>query len=305
MTLDRPATALLEPGPPQLEPPTAPLPPTPRPVGGSGSRHRARLVAGVAVLSLVAGAGGGFVGGRLADDPGAAVVVTSSPTITATVASTSEETIALVAEAVGASVVSVSVSSGPTSAEGSGVVFSADGLVITNAHVVSDAGPSADIQVTFADGSTADANVVGSDPAHDIAVLRAQGVSDLTPATFGTATDLQVGDTVVAFGSPLGLAGTVSSGIVSALHRSVEIATDSPGPLDATSSTTLTDAIQTDAAVNPGNSGGPLVDLSGRVVGITTAMASINGTSGSIGIGFAITIDTAREVAEQLVSAAG
>jgi putative serine protease PepD len=305
MTLDRPATMLLESSPTRFDEPPTPLPlPAAAPPRPTRRHRRTGLVPGVAVLALVAGAGGGFLGSRLVDDTAPATTVLSSPTIDATTVATSTETVALVAEAMAPSVVSVTVTTGGSTSEGSGLVYSAAGLILTNAHVVAGAGEGGRVQVTFADGSTAPATVVGADSDSDIAVLQAQGASRLTPAALGTAEDLQVGDAVIAFGSPLGLEGTVTSGIVSALHRSVEIGEESPGPFGAATSTTLSDAIQTDAAVNPGNSGGPLVDTTGRVVGITTAMASVNGTAGSIGIGFAIPIETARDVAERLVAAA-
>ena len=191
-------------------------------------------------------------------------------------------------------------------------MLTSDGLVLTNAHVVAveESGPawpagaaSTSITVTLSDGTRASAAVVGADAAADIAVIRVSGVSGLTAATIGTATSLQVGDTVVAVGSPLGLEGTATSGIVSALHRSVDIGS-STGHGGSGATTTLSDAIQTDAAVNPGNSGGPLVDSTGRVIGVTTAMATVNGESGSIGIGFAIPIDSARTVAQRLIDAA-
>jgi putative serine protease PepD len=199
------------------------------------------------------------------------------------------------------------------SGEGSGVVISADGLILTNAHVL-EAGQAAQQQppvggagagaqgltAVFQDGNRAPVQVVGTDPGADLAVVRAQGVSGLTPATLGSSASLQVGQEVVAVGSPLGLSGTVTTGIVSALQRPVASGGAQSGQA------TVLDAIQTDAAINPGNSGGALVDMQGRVVGITSAIASLGqssgGQSGSIGLGFAIPIDQAARIGDEIVT---
>jgi putative serine protease PepD len=168
------------------------------------------------------------------------------------------------------------------------------------------------IKVTFAGGQSTDAAIIGQDPDADIAVIRAAGVSGATPARLGAGSGLHVGDTVLAVGSPLGLAGTVTSGIVSALHRTITAGGQGspyggpPGQHKQTSEV-LRDVIQTDTAINPGNSGGALVDGSGRVVGITTAIASVGGgyigqQPGSIGVGFAIPIGTASRIATQLTT---
>ena len=155
--------------------------------------------------------------------------------------------------------------------------------------------------VTFSDGRTAPFTVVGTDPATDIAVVRAQGVSGLTPITLGSSANLRVGQAVVAVGSPLGLEGTVTTGIVSALNRPV-----SPTG-EAGNQNTVLDAIQTDAAINPGNSGGALVNMSGELVGVNSAIATLGGDSpdaqsGSIGLGFAIPVDQAKRIADELIS---
>ena len=189
--------------------------------------------------------------------------------------------------------------------EGSGIILSADGLILTNNHVVSEAANGGSLQVTLPDNRTVDATIVGRDPSSDLAVVKAKGASGLTPATLGSSGSLVVGQTVVAVGSPLGLSGTVTSGIVSALDRPVTTGDDSGGQ-QTTQSTAVLDAIQTDAAINPGNSGGPLVDLAGRVVGINSAIASLGAAagssqSGSIGLGFAIPIDQAKRIAQELI----
>ena len=196
------------------------------------------------------------------------------------------------------STVSVLASTNEGFGEGSGVILTADGLILTNNHVIAGA---TDLQVRFNDGTTAAAEVVGSDSVDDLAVLRAQGVSGLTPATLGTSADLAVGQPVVAIGSPLGLSATVTSGIVSALDRPVRA-----GGGDESSQYTVMNAVQTDAAINPGNSGGALVDMSGNVIGINSAIASLStnadgGQGGSIGVGFAIPIDQAKRIAQEII----
>lgn len=194
-----------------------------------------------------------------------------------------------VADTVLPSVVSIRTANGG----GSGVVISSDGQILTNAHVVAAAegGP---IEVLFNDGSSARAEVLGSDPVSDIAVIQAEGRNDLTPATLGDSEQVGVGAEVVAIGSPLGLSGTVTTGVVSALNRPVNT-----GQSGQTS--TVINAIQTDAAINPGNSGGPLVNMNGEVIGINTAIAGVSQDSGSVGLGFAIPINQVRPIAEQLV----
>jgi putative serine protease PepD len=184
---------------------------------------------------------------------------------------------------------------------GSGVVLRSDGFVLTNNHVVAAAESGGSVHLTLANGRTVPATIVGHDATDDLAVLKATGVSGLTPAVFAPSAKLQVGQSVLAVGAPLGLANTVTQGIVSTLHRPV--ATGEPGA----SAQSVIDAVQTDAAINPGNSGGALVDLAGRVVGINSAIASTGGASGggqsgNIGVGFAIPSDDAARVADQLIA---
>jgi putative serine protease PepD len=172
-------------------------------------------------------------------------------------------------------------------------VLRSDGTILTNHHVVAGA---TGVTVTFDDGSTAEATVVGSDPSSDLAVLRAEGVRDLTAAVFADSDELVVGQAVLAVGAPLGLSSTVTEGIVSTLDRPVRTG-------DGASEQSVIDAVQTDAAINPGNSGGALVDLAGRVVGVNSAIATAGGgSSGNIGVGFAIPSNEAVEVAEQLLA---
>jgi putative serine protease PepD len=184
-------------------------------------------------------------------------------------------------------------------ATGSGFVLDRSGHFITNNHVVADAvahhGP---IEIVDQNGDKYAATVVGRSPTYDLAVLYVKGAPALPPASLGSAQVLRVGDQVVAFGSPLGLSSTVTSGIVSALNRPVTTS-------DTGSDSSYINAVQTDAAINPGNSGGPLVDLSGRVVGVNSAIAttggSTTGESGSIGVGFAIPIDQVKITADQIL----
>ena len=178
------------------------------------------------------------------------------------------------------------------SAEGSGIVLTADGAVLTNNHVV--AGTSGTITVTLADGSQHPATVVGAAPSYDLAVLRMQDVSGLTAATLGRSADLQVGHQVVAIGSPQGLTGTVTTGIVSALNRTVGVQGEGGQAV-------VYNGLQTDAPINQGNSGGPLVNLDGQVIGINSAIATAGQSSGSIGLGFTIPIDQARRVAQEIL----
>jgi S1-C subfamily serine protease len=202
-----------------------------------------------------------------------------------------------IAEDVMPSVVSIEVRVGQAGATGSGVVVEAEnGYIVTNNHVVSgaDGVEGAEIRAVFFDGSGSAARIVGRDPASDIAVLKV-GKPGLVQAALGSSEDVVVGDPVVAIGSPLGLAGTVTSGIVSALERPVRLAGE------GSDTNAVISAVQTDAPINPGNSGGALVDASGSLIGINTAIAS-TGAGGSIGLGFAIPVDTVRDIAEQLIS---
>ncbi|HRK46032.1 MAG TPA: trypsin-like peptidase domain-containing protein, partial [Nocardioides sp.] len=196
------------------------------------------------------------------------------------------------------SVVKIDVSGAQGAGSGSGIILSSDGRILTNNHVVELAGDGGTLTVIFNDGSHADATILGTDPLTDTAVIQAQGVSDLTPATIGKSSDLAVGQGVVALGSPLGLQATVTSGIVSALNRPVNVGSDGSG------NSTVYPAIQTDAAINPGNSGGALTDLNGNVVGINASIATAGqsgeGQSGNIGVGFAIPIDEVMPIIDQM-----
>jgi S1-C subfamily serine protease len=259
----------------------------------------------IGVAGLVAGAliGGGAGAGvvTLLDDPAAS---TGSPAAAQNVVIQDPKT-ATTATAAAAkaapSVVTVYVSSSSGSGSGSGVVLTEDGYVLTNNHVVAAEGGGGTVQVRTSDGTLYDATVVGTDPASDLGVLKLDGASGLTPASFADSDKVQVGDVAVAIGAPLGLSNTVTDGIISATGRAV-----------ATGSTqddaTVIDALQTDAAINPGNSGGALVNGAGQVIGINTAIATVaSGTpssqsqGGNIGVGFAIPSNTAQRIGEEII----
>jgi putative serine protease PepD len=265
-----------------------PLPPNVVSHRGGGDRHWPRRVAGgAALLALIAGGGtaGGFLAEHYADRASATAAATAT-TATA-VAVTESDSLAPVAAKVSPSIVTVLIDSGNESGLGSGVVLSADGLILTNNHVISSGGT---VSVRLADGRTVPARVVAADSTHDLALVQATGVSGLTPATFGADDSVAVGDTVLAFGAPLGLEGTVTSGIVSALDRQVGTGTEQ-----------LSGLLQTDAPINQGNSGGALVDTSGNVIGINVAIATASDQStGSVGVGFAIPAGTVTTVVRQL-----
>jgi putative serine protease PepD len=181
---------------------------------------------------------------------------------------------------------------------GSGIIVSAEGEILTNDHVVEVAENGGLILVSFDDGATAEAEVLGTDPLTDLAVIQADDVAGLTPATLGVSENLDVGQEVVAIGSPFGLEATVTSGIVSALNRPVSVA----APGSATTDTTYP-AIQTDAAINPGNSGGPLVNMDGEVIGVNSSIRTSSAAAaegGSIGLGFAIPLGKVLPIVEQL-----
>jgi putative serine protease PepD len=279
------------------------IPPPPPPANPDQQRRRRGVTALIAVAlaaGLIGGGAGAAVTHQLDDSSTAASPVLSAP-ITST--KTGSNAVEQVAARLLPSVVSIEERAPDGSGgEGTGVALSTDGLILTNNHVVAEAAAGGTLSVTLNNGTTTSATIVGRDPVTDLAVIRAKGVSGLRPATLGRSADLRVGESVVAIGSPLGLQGSVTSGIVSALNRPVRTGAEA-GAGDTTS--TVIDAVQTDAAINPGNSGGPLVNLAGQVVGINSAIASLgagSGQSGSIGVGFSIPIDQARGIAKQLIA---
>ncbi|MBN9795226.1 peptidase S1 [Pseudonocardia sp. TMWB2A] len=278
------ATGAAAPGEPAPPPWAVGAPPAPRRPPGRGRRGVVLVAAGL-LVALVAGALGGLIGARLAGGSGG------------TAPSGSVEA---VAEKVLPAVVQIRVDGGAGNVgdrgEGSGMIVGKDGLILTNNHVVAPAAQGGTLRVVLQDGRTAIGTIVGQDPQSDIALVRTD-LPGLSTVELGDSDRVRVGQQVTAFGSPLGLGGSVTTGIVSAVDRAVGIPAESGAP---GASDTVLNAIQTDAAINPGNSGGPLVDSDGRVVGINSAIATAGPGGGSIGVGFSIPINQARRIADQL-----
>src|SRR3954453_22693343 len=317
---------------PVLDNPTPPATATGPPAPTSVRREPSRpgwlagvaVAAGAAVLASLGTAGALNAFGSPASGATApsATAQQSAPLVKG---STTAPNWVATAAAVKPSVVSVRVQAADGSGdEGSGVVLDTTGRVLTNNHVVAAAaGSGATISVVLQDGRTYKATIVGTDPSTDLAVLAVQQPPrDLVPATFADSAQVKVGDPVMAIGNPLGLSSTTTTGVVSALNRPVTTASEAPqqpgqqdqqpgqqgAPEQAQpqSEQVVTNAIQTDAAINPGNSGGALVDAGGRVIGITSSIASLGasdgGQAGSIGLGFAIPANEAKDVAQQLIT---
>ncbi|MFL6080126.1 MAG: S1C family serine protease [Ornithinibacter sp.] len=292
----------------------APQAPAPKP-----AKRGAGQLTAVAVLAALLASGGTVAATQYLDD-NTATATTSSTTQLGSNASApvkqgsaSAPDWTATASVVSPSVVSITATSGQGGGQGSGVVIDKT-HVLTNNHVVAGAEK---LTVTLADGRTYDAEVRGTDPSTDLAVITVKNApNDLTPVAIGNSDKIAVGDPVMAVGNPLGLAGTVTTGIVSALNRPVTTEAESPAPSDGSQldpngqqqsagETVVTNAIQTSAAINPGNSGGALVNASGQLIGINSAIASLGsssgGQSGSIGIGFAIPVNEATSIAKQLI----
>ncbi len=268
-------------GPAGASPPGAATP------GETGARRASTglLIAGGVVLLLVAGVLGGLIGRASAtgDSAGGTCAATK------------------IADDVLPSVVTVLVSNGASAGNGSGEVIRDGGYVLTNDHVISPAGARGTVEALFSGGQTAPAKVVGRAPRVDLAVLKVDPPGGTPLIGIGKSSALRVGQPVVALGAPLGLSGTVTAGIVSALGRDV------PVPGDNGVTAILPGAVQTDASINPGNSGGALVDCAGDLIGVNTAIATVptasgEGGGGSVGIGFAIPVDVAMVVADQLIA---
>jgi len=239
---------------------------------------------------------GGVVGGVI-------VAATSSPASSATSSSSASAqavsacAVTPVADQVLPSVVTIAASGSGGSGTGSGEVIKSDGYILTNNHVISIAAHGGSVQALFADGQTSPATITGRDPQTDLAVLHVQPAHELKVIALGSSSSVRVGQPVVALGAPLGLSGTVTSGIISALDRTVEV----PGENDR--SALLVSAMQTDAAINPGNSGGALVNCAGQLIGVPTAGATVPGSAGgSIGLGFAIPVDLATSIADEIIA---
>jgi putative serine protease PepD len=265
---------------------------------GRGSRSWSTAVLVGAVI--VAAVGGGVVGGVIVD-------AFSSPSSSGSTGSAGAATTAHtclvtpVAQQTLPSVVTISVQGQSASGTGSGEVIRPGGYILTNNHVIAAAADGGSISVRFSDGTTADAELTGRDPLTDIAVIKVSGESNLRVIPVGESGKLVIGQPVVVLGAPLGLTSTVTSGIVSALDRTIQV------PGEDNQSALLVDAVQTDAAINPGNSGGAMVNCAGQFVGMPTAGASVPSSSGeasggSIGLGFAIPSYLALRVADEIIA---
>ncbi|MCA2213451.1 S1C family serine protease [Jidongwangia harbinensis] len=297
-----------QPGPEQ--PAQNSAPPWAQPVGveqrdpARAGRGRRIFAAGAAaVLIALAGGGVGAATVLAMDSDGTPPIQTGNSSVTRMV---DRSSLAQIAALVQDSVVSIGTGSG----EGSGVVLNTDGYVLTNNHVVASAQNDA-VEVVFANGKKSPATIVGTDPRTDLAVVKTSETAGLKPATFGDSSQMQVGDTVLALGSPLGLAGSVTAGIVSAKDRTIRSNPEQQAPPNpfggqeqqqSQAPTSMSGLLQTDAPINPGNSGGALVNTDGQVIGINTAIATSGQGSGNIGVGFAIPSNRAKQVAGDLIA---
>ncbi|MET9824941.1 MULTISPECIES: trypsin-like peptidase domain-containing protein [unclassified Streptomyces] len=262
------------------------------------------LVGGALLIALVSGGIGGAVGAYLERNGGVGTV--ELPQAGHEAAERAPDTVAGIAARALPSVVTLHVSGSEAAGTGTGFVLDGRGHILTNNHVVEPAGSGGEITVTFNSGDTAEATVVGRDSGYDLAVVQVKGVSGLTPLPLGNSDNVRVGDPVVAIGAPFDLAGTVTSGIISARERPITAGGEEGDGSDVS----YVDALQTDAPINPGNSGGPLLDARGRAIGINSAIRSADsggaesdgGQAGSIGLGFAIPINQGKRVAEELIN---
>ncbi|WP_235843574.1 S1C family serine protease [Cellulomonas algicola] len=281
-----------------------PYGPTATQPGATGPRKRRTWIpvvsaAAAAAILGVAATGAAFtIGDERADGsrPASLAEIGRDTTDTVPVAGSTNDAPdwQAVSQAVAPSVVAIEVSTGQGGAQGSGVIVDDQGHIVTNNHVV--AGAQGKVQVTLTDGRLFEASVVGTDPTTDLAVIKLDDApDDLVAAALGDSAKVEVGQSVMAVGNPLGLANTVTTGIVSAVDRPVSTSAEDG------SQATVTNAIQVDAAVNPGNSGGPLFDAQGRVIGINSSIATMSQQSGSIGLGFAIPVNLVKNIASQLI----
>jgi putative serine protease PepD len=313
------------------------------PVPGTAQNAKKRgtgmIVATLAIGALIGGIAGAGAGVGIYAATGAnnSVVSTATGPQNVTVNNANDATtVTAVAAKASPSVVTISVTGGSSGGTGSGIVLTADGYILTNTHVVTLDGQASNVTISVQgnDGKLYTAKIVGTDPTTDLAVIKLDGASGLTPMNFADSAKLNVGDTAVAIGAPLGLAGTVTDGIVSALNRSISIASSAaPNSTDGSTggqtpfnfdfpgqgggggqsqpqaqATISLPVIQTDASINPGNSGGALLNSKGELIGVNVAIASAGGTSangtqsGSIGVGFAIPANLAKRVSDELIA---
>lgn len=299
-----------------------------------GSGKIVAVLVAAAIVGAVSGLGGAAIGNDMFAANSSTSVSRGSTTVTVNDPDSVNQTTGIAAKTL-PSVVTISATSSDGGGTGSGVILSSDGYIVTNTHVVTLDGASSDaaLRVTTSDGRVYDAKIVGTDPIYDLAVIKLTGASGLTPITFADSSKLNVGDTTVAVGAPLGLSNTVTTGIVSALNRSIQIASsavpdsgeqqdqgqngESPFQFDfgqgeqrgsGSSGTISIAVIQTDAAINPGNSGGALVDDTGDLIGINVAIATAGGGSsssseaGSIGVGFSIPSNIVKRVTDEIIA---
>ena len=317
--------------------PAAPIPPAKKdPARRKGTTA---LIAALAIGAILGGASGAGVVSLINSNQSSSVPANQSQGASNIVVNNTQSVneVTAVAAKAAPSVVTINVTTSSAGGTGSGVILTADGYILTNTHVVTLDGASANgtVKVTTNDGRIFDAKVVGTDPISDLAVIKLVNASGLTPMVWADSSKLNVGDSTVAIGAPLGLSGTVTTGIISALNRSITVASSaaptspdtttptpnnqggpfnyyfdqgngSQAPTAASSSISLP-VIQTDAAINPGNSGGALLNGKGELIGINVAIAnasssSSSGTAGSIGVGFALPSDLAKRISEELIS---
>jgi putative serine protease PepD len=259
--------------------------------GPPARRRRRRIGIAIGLVVVLAGVAAALI----------ANAINSSSSSAGSSSSASACAVTTVADEVLPSVVTISAKGAGGAGTGSGEAIRSDGYILTNNHVISAAANGGSVAVQFGDGATAQATIVGRDPLTDLAVLKVQPPHGLKMISTGSSESVRVGQPVVALGAPLGLSGTVTAGIVSALDRTVEV----PGEADR--SALLVSAVQTDAAINPGNSGGALVNCAGELIGVPTAGAVVPSPSGqasggSIGLGFAIPVDLATSIADEIIA---
>jgi putative serine protease PepD len=284
--------------------------------GATPPRRNRRLAAAALVLALVSAGIGGAVGSAVSDGGDSGNGITSDAGLShstdssgSAISPAAPGTVSAVAKTIMPSVVTIFEQSSSESGIGSGVIVRADGYILTNNHVVSAAGQGGTVNVTLSNGKSYPATIKGTDPTSDLAVVKINATG-LRAVAVGDSNNLSIGDLVVAVGSPLGLSGTVTSGIVSALHRPV-----STGDSSVQDQNAVLDAVQTDAPINPGNSGGALVNAKGELIGINSAIAAVDSgasgrspfggqqqQSGNIGVGFAIPSTYAASIADQLIA---
>lgn len=326
--------------PPAFGGPSGPATPGATAADGAPAQPKRRVGLGVAAAIVAAALVGGASGAGIATLVGGSnspATVESSATGTQNIVvndTDSVNQITAVAAKASPSVVTISVSGGQSAGTGSGIVISEDGYVLTNTHVVTLDGTTAEptIQVKASDGRLYTADLIGTDPMSDLAVIKLQDASGLQALDFADSNELNVGDVAIAIGAPLGLSGTVTNGIISALNRSIDVKSsavpetpedsregESEQPFDfwnfdipgqeggqqtQAAGTISIPVIQTDAAINPGNSGGALLDAEGKIIGVNVAILSAGGTSGeagNIGVGFAVPANLAERVAKELI----